>query len=437
MFVRAIASALLALASIVALPATAQTAPEASEPLKARLAELPAIVAGTGDYDGYFNAAFRTQVPKAQWDQLIGTMVASVGPVTKVESFKALSPYAAEFTLGFRDGTAGGRIAVDPADPHQVVGLLFTGVSGRETSLDQVLGTLKTLPGASGFAIARLGNGAPQPIAGFNAERPFAIGSAFKLVILAELVRATNAGERKWTDLVTLDGSYQLPGGAYYTSPVGTQVTLRELAAKMISVSDNSATDILIHTLGRDRIEAMLPVVGVTDPSGMRPFITTLEMFKLKGIRHGELGRRWLASNEAGRRAMLPALDAEPILAIDPGLFRDGKPVMLDIEWYASPSDMVRIMDWLRRNTESGAGAEARTIMAINPGIAPTAAGKYRYVGYKGGSEPGVIEMTLLLQARDGTWYVLTGSWNNPAAAVNDVQFAGLISKAAELSAPQ
>ena len=436
--------AALALTSIATMPAAAQVAPApsaaaegpvASEPLKARLAELAGVVAGTGDFEAFFAPAFRAQVSKAKWTELTGSMTSSAGPVTKLESVKPLSPWAAEFTIGFRDGVVSGKMAVDPAEPHQVVGILFTGLSGRETSLDDVLGKFRTLPGVSGFAIARLGDGAPDPIAGYNAERPFAIGSAFKLVILAELVRATNAGERKWTDEVTL-GGYQIPGGAYFLSAPGTEVTLRELAAKMISVSDNSATDILIHTLGREKIEAMLPVVGIANPGGMRPFITTLEMFKLKGIRRGEPGRQWLAADEAPRRAMLPALDAEPIHAIDQGLFTDGKPVMIDIEWYASPADMVRVMDWLRRNTESGAGAEARAIMAINPGIPPSAATKYAYVGYKGGSEPGVIEMTLLLKGKDGNWYVVAGSWNNPAAAVNDVQFAGLIGKAAELSAP-
>lgn len=431
-----IAALTLSLSGAPAIAQTAPAAPVASEALKARIAELPGIVAGTGDYDAYFAPAFRAQVPKAKFAELTASMIASGGPVARIESVTPISPTAAEFTLGFRDGVASGRITIDPADPHQVTGILFTGMAGREASLDEVLGRLKALPGVSGFAIARLSFGPPEPIAGYNAERPFAIGSAFKLVILAELVRATNAGERHWTDTVTLDGSFQIPGGAYFLSPVGTKVTLRELAIRMISVSDNSATDILIHTLGRERIEAMLPVVGVANPGGMRPFLTTLEMFKLKGIRRGEPGRQWLATGEAGRRAMLPALDAEPILAIDQGLFQDGKPVMIDIEWYATPADMVRIMDWLRRNTESVTGLQARTILSLNPGLPAPVAARWRYAGFKGGSEPGVVSGTYLLQAKDGGWYVVSASWNDPAAAVDTGRFLGLVGKAVEFSAP-
>ncbi|MCW3848710.1 class A beta-lactamase-related serine hydrolase [Sphingomonas sp. LB-2] len=431
--------AALTLAVLAPLPAPAQVAPAApvaSEQLKARIAELPGIVAGTGDFEGFFAPGFRAQVTKAQLAELTRSMIQSAGPVTRIESITPFSPWAAEFTLGFQNGRVTGKIAIDSNAPHQVIGLLFTGLSGPEKSLDEVLGVLRGLHGVTGYAIARLGEGAPQPMLGANAERPFAIGSAFKLIVLAELVRSIEAGERRWTDEVVLDGKLQIPGGAYIMSPAGTRVTLRELAAKMISVSDNSATDILIHTLGRERIEAMLPVVGVANPGGMRPLLTTLEMFKLKGIDRGEPGRQWLATAEAGRRAMLPALDAEPILAIDQSLFADGKPVMIGIEWYASPADMVRIMDWLRRHTESGPGAEARAILAINPGVPPAAAGKWRYVGFKGGSEPGVVSGTYLLQAMNGDWYVLSASWNDPDAAVDTGRFIGLLGSAVGFSAP-
>jgi hypothetical protein len=267
-----------------------------------------------------------------------------------------------------------------------------------------------------------------------NPDQPFAIGSAFKLVILAELVRATNAGERHWDDKVTLDGK-ELPGGTYTAMPAGTQVSLRDLAAKMISISDNSATDILLHTLGRARVEAMLPVVGVANPAALRPFMSTLDMFKLKGI--DGMSARWLAADEAGRRAMLEGpLAAAPALTVKPGLFQEGHPILIDkIEWFETPADLVRVMDWLRRNTE--ANPDARAILSINPGPATSSKANWQWIGYKGGSEPGVLNMTLLLQGKDGSWFVITGSWNDTQALVSDVRFAGLIGRAAELAVPK
>lgn len=430
--------AALALTPAMPPPAAAQqapAAPQASEPLKARIAELPAILQGKGNFEGFASPAFRAQVPREKFEQITQQLASAYGPVTGIERVTPLSPWAAEVQVAFRDAVGSIRIGVDEAPPNYVSTLLITGFTTSEATLDAVLDTLRALPGRTGFAYARLGEGKPQLLKAANADQPFAIGSAFKLVILAELVRATNAGERHWTDTVTLDGKTELPGGTYTMSPAGTQVSLRDLAAKMISISDNSATDILLRTLGRARVEAMLPVVGIANPAALRPFMGTLDMFKLKGI--NGLSAQWLALDEAGRRAMIEGpLANEPALAIRQDLFRDGKPILIDrIEWFETPADLVRVMDWLRRNTAAGPGAEARAILSINPGIARPAAARWAYVGYKGGSEPGVMNMTLLLQAKDQAWYVITGSWNDTQAAVNEVRFAGLMSKAAELAA--
>src|SRR3546814_14418233 len=88
-------------------------------------------------------------------------------------------------------------------------------------------------------------------------------------------------------------------------------------------------------------------------------------------------------------------------------------------------------MDWLRRHTETGPAAEARRILGLNPGIPADAASHWAYVGYKGGSEPGVLAMTLLLHAKSGGWSALSGPWNNPAAAPPEARLPRLMSPAA------
>ncbi|MDF0752776.1 class A beta-lactamase-related serine hydrolase, partial [Marinobacter sp. 71-i] len=132
----------------------------------------------------------------------------------------------------------------------------------------------------------------------------------------------------------------------------GTQVTLRELATQMISISDNSATDILLHTLGRAKVEAMMPVLGIADPARNRPFLGTLDVFRLKGV--AGLGDRYLALDEAGRRKLLEGEVAGiPPILIDATSFTRKIPNRIDtLEWFGSPNDLVRVMDWLRRNTE-------------------------------------------------------------------------------------
>jgi hypothetical protein len=435
-----ILAALMALAApgVLAAQQRPQAVPVRTDPaLGQRGAELIPLLNGAGDVAALFSPAFLAQIPEAQIRAISIQLRDAMGKAVSVERIDAVQPNAARIRITYERGTVSMNLAIEPAAPHRIIGLLITGTTATESTLDAVVAALKAEPGLTGFTLARLDGAPPTASLSLNADRPAAIGSAFKLAILAELIRATNHGERHWDDTVTRDGS-PLPGGFYMQKPAGAQVTLREVTEKMISVSDNSATDILLALVGRARVEAMLPVIGWHDAALNRPMLSTLDMFKLKGLQGGALGRRWVTLDEPGKRALLAGdITPAPLAAIDPMLFRDGKPRMLDIEWYASPADLVRTMDWIRRNTEQGPGAEARRILAINPGVGPETASAWSYVGYKGGSEPGVISMTLLLQARSGAWYALSGSWNNSAAVIDEGRFIALMSRAVELAAPR
>ena len=436
-------------ALLAAAAAPAQQVPPAPVPqavtgapspaLAARAAELLPILNGGGTPAQTFAPAFLAAVPEAQVRALSAQLTGSLGNAVSVASVvPAGAAGQAIVTVRYDHGTVRFGLAVAPTPPAQVVGLRILGVlpdGAAETTMPAVLAAFRALPGQVSVALADLGTGAPQLVQGIAPDRPLALGSAFKLVILAELVRAVEAGQRRWDDVVTLDGT-ERPAGGFNQKPKGTQVTIRELARQMISVSDNSATDILLDKLGRERVEAMQATIGIADPARNRPFLSTMEAFKLKGVGGGALGTRYLAATPAGRRALLAGEVARtPGSAIGP-LFADGKPVRIgELEWFASPADLARIMDWLRRHTESGPAAEARTILSINAGVGPDVAGRFAYVGYKGGSEPGVLNLTLLLRTKAGQWRVLTAGWNDPAAPVDEGRFVALVRRAAELAA--
>jgi len=50
-----------------------------------------------------------------------------------------------------------------------------------------------------------------------------------------------------------------LPSGELQTKPDGTQISVQDVATKMISISDNTAADMLISLVGRPAVEAALP----------------------------------------------------------------------------------------------------------------------------------------------------------------------------------
>ena len=198
----------------------------------------------------------------------------------------------------------------------------------------------------------------------------------------------------------------------------------------------------MIRVLGREKIEAMQAKVGIRAPAANVPFLTTMELFKLKGVAQGAgqdaLGRRYLALDTKARRKLLAGEVATTPGSAVGALFADGKPVLIDkLEWFASPADLARTMGWLDAHRATVGGKEAMRILAINPGIAPTLAKQFAYVGYKGGSEPGVISMTVLVRDKADVGQdkarVVSASWNNPAAPVDELSFVALVSRAVEL----
>lgn len=316
-------------------------------------------------------------------------------------------------------GTAGGPAAAEPGRVAEPAPRPEPAPAGLPALFGEIVG----LPGEVSLIAARLEPDGLHHFLTQKAERPLAIGSAFKLFVLAELVRQVKAGERRWSDVVPL-GPPSLPSGLLQDWPRRSPITLHSLAALMISRSDNTATDTLLALLGRDRVEALLPALGMTAPERNRPFLSTREAVLLK-FGDPALLAAWTAADEAGRRALLPRLAQIEPSSLDPA--RIGvRPTAIDrVEWFASPADLARTLDWLRRSGDP----TALELLAINPGLGPDLAKSFAYFGFKGGSEPGVLSMSFLLESRSGRRMAVSAIWNNQAAALDEARFAALMAR--------
>lgn len=415
------------LLAIAATPAVAQQAPApaqviaVSPELKTRIDALPAIINGTGDFEAYFAPAFKAQVPKTQFDQLGQQLKTQFGAAVKVEKVIATSAHAATVELGFEKGVGSVNIVIDPAPPHRVTGLLITRVEPRDDTIAKIEAEIRALPGTAAFGVYALGDGV-TPVNEMAGTQRLPIGSAFKLWVLAEAARQVNTGTRKWSEVVTL-GSSSMPSGITQRWPAGAPVTLHTLATLMISISDNTATDTLLTALGRDKVDAVVAETGVADPAATLPLLTTMELFQLKAPANADLAAKWKAAGPDARRNLL-ADDRARLAAtkIDPGMF-GGKPLAPDIEWFASPRDEASVLNWLRTK----GGETALAILAVNPGT-PSGA-LFDYVGFKGGSETGVIFTSWLVKTKKGNWYAITGGWTRTDAAVDERGFANLMNR--------
>ena len=423
--VRRLFLTLLALAGL----ASAATAQPASPELSRRGEQVIGLLRGGGNPAEMFTAEFLAQVPEAQVRGVSQQLAAQYGAVQRLARIEAQSATMGVLHIDFERALLRLNIVLEPRPPHRISGLQVTGADLRGDSLEAVMNELRALPGQTSVAVARLGEGVPQRLASLEPDRPLAIGSAFKLFILAELSRQVQAGQLRWSDVVTLDRR-SLPSGTLQTWPQGSPVTLHTLAALMISVSDNTATDMLLHVAGRENVERMMSTLGVESAARNRPFLSTLELSAIKTASPSAVAA-WRAADEARRRRLLESdyrsLDAG---RIDVARFT-GAPLHIDsVEWFASASDLVRTMDWLRLYGDD----TARAILAINPGAGPAVRGDLAYLGYKGGSEPGVLNLTWLARNRAGVWHVVTGSWNDPAAALEESRFIGLMARALQLA---
>jgi len=100
----------------------------------------------------------------------------------------------------------------------------------------------------------------------FNADETFPTASTIKIAILAELFRQAQLGKLNLNDPYVLQ-SKDLVGGSGISSaltPGTTKLTLRDVATLMISVSDNSMTNVIIDRIGMDNVNALLDSLGLS-----------------------------------------------------------------------------------------------------------------------------------------------------------------------------
>jgi hypothetical protein len=270
--------------------------------------------------------------------------------------------------------------------------LWFGAPSFDNDKIEKIKQELNALQGVISICIRKDG----RETYSMKKQLPLAIGSTFKLYILEALVQKINDGELKWMDTVVLDNIHKsLPSGILQKWPANQTVTLNTLANLMISVSDNTAADILIDKIGRDYIEKLVP-------STMIPFYKTKEMFALKLVMDSDYVKWFINAGIEIKRRELAKMDTMDISKVN--VYNFISPRYLEIEWYTTTEDLCKTIELLK-------GTPA---LSINTGLVDKK--DWYYVAFKGGSEPGVLNYTYLLQKKD------TSPIYSLSATINDVQ---------------
>ena len=372
----------------------------------------------------HFDAAFLAQVSPAALNQGLqgatdvklvsievnepGTLVAIVstgGPVPRIQVALAVD------SRGLISGLRLGPATPPPSPP--------TTWAGVDAAFRSVAPEVRLL-------VANVTSGSCQPVHGIAPATAAPLGSAFKLYVLDALGNAIESGKASWDQSLTITAQLKsLPSGELQTEPDGTRISVRETAAKMISISDNTAANMLINLVGRPAVEAALTTTGMADPARDRPFLNTRELFILKLDQWPTLAGHYAAANEAGRRALLATtIDRAPLPAVSAAETWTTPRDINSLEWFASADDICRAYISLAALDRRPGLSPIGDVLSLNDGGLQLDRARWKTIWFKGGSEPGVLTLTYLATTQTGQSYVVAALAENPSAPIDEAKAA-------------
>jgi len=342
----------------------------------------------------WFADSFLNQIPVPP-EQIIQDIQGQLG------AFQQAQREGDRYRLQFERGSLQASIALNAQG--QIVGLLFQNLQANGVGLEEAIAQLQTFPGVTNLLVVETSTSTPTELAALNADQPLAVGSSFKLSVLVALRQEIEAGRLDWGDVVALESEDRsLPSGILQTWFDGALLTVQSLATLMISQSDNTATDRLMRLVGREAIAALSP--------RNQPFLTTRELFVLKAPQNAALLQRYREGTEDQRRQVLDEVAQTPLPAVSD--FGE-QPTALDVEWFFTPQELCELMGEV----------SDLPLMQVNPGGGLVNPDDWAQVAFKGGSEPGVLNLTTALTSTEGKHYCVSATWNNPDAVLDETRF--------------
>tara|TARA_R110000868_G_scaffold16687_13_gene74230 strand:- start:667 stop:1908 length:1242 start_codon:yes stop_codon:yes gene_type:complete len=231
-----------------------------------------------------------------------------------------------------------------------------------------------------------------------NSTKRTALGSIFKLFVLDALLEKIQKKKAHWGDNLSISRfNKSLPSGTMQNEEEGKSFELREYAKKMIAISDNTATDHLIDFVGKPRIEKRIKYRGLSNTFGWsRPFLTTMELFKIRATFSPVDYKNYAGTTRTNRMLMLqklPRSDDKKFLE-DINSWQQPRGIF-DAEWFSTPQEICLLLQKLDKEVDP----ELNEILGSN--VPFVEKDKYIKSFYKGGSEPGLVQMAYLLKSKD------------------------------------
>ncbi len=398
-----------------------------------------------------FSPAFLSEIPAEQIVGFIPQIFAVSPPPYTVDNIDITEDgQAADAILV---GTDNGRLSVQmfaaAEPPHLIEGVGVAPAAAEQVGPITIASIDERLVGLaprSAVSVYDVTSGECTAIHEVRADTPIVLGSIFKLWVLEALAHEVAEGRAAWDEtMVVTDELRSSPDGEIYELETGAEVTLQRLGEAMISISDNTATDMLMSRVGRQAVEDAMARSGVANPEANIPMMSTGNLFALKFFPDAPNADDYRALDEAGKRALLEELDSKVLPSAMPDveledfgdlLNADGVPIDQprdhDVEWFATAADICRTYVHLGELAETAGLEPVAEILEINPGV-DFDQDRWPTIRYKGGSEPGVIATAWWFEGPDGDRYVVAGGVSNPDDVVNQIDAIDAVASAIEL----
>ncbi|MGW3348089.1 serine hydrolase [Nonomuraea rubra] len=410
----AAAAAAIAMTACVSGPVPAL----ATEAAVSAAPEVPATPAGR-QLGWLLDAATRAPIPESEVTQhFTADFLKSVPPAQINQTLAGLKGMKLERVLSSRNaslvaqaavGAESFNVSISVDAAGLIARLLFSAPDPRTwAEVDTRLRQLSPRPAFLAAELTADGTCRPAHAVAAGERRP--LGSMIKLYVLGAVAERVRSGALRWdTELTITPELKSMPSGQLQDRPDGSKVTVLEAARLMISISDNTATDLLIHKVGRKAVERTMRAWGVRDERNV-PLMTTRDLFVLKGAGYPRHAKRYLSLNDARQRAYLEKVVAKvPLSEIQAW----PRPRELDtLEWFASPNELCRAYAGLVKLGDRRVG-EVLSINDAGIGLDPA---QWPTRWYKGGSEPGLSAVSFLARTARGKAYFVTTTASDPGA---------------------
>ncbi|MBX3376364.1 MAG: hypothetical protein KF678_05110 [Phycisphaeraceae bacterium] len=304
--------------------------------------------------------------------------------------------------------------------------------------IDQRLSELG--PGTS-LAASEVGDDGPRPVHVFRADAPRAIGGLSSLYIAGAITELVKAGSLRWDEALPIDDQLKsLMGGRMQLEPEETEFPLVQYMTLLLGGGgwngwgDTTAFDHLFARAGRNTIHAYLERFNSV-PERNRPFLASMEYFRIKLGHDRSLPARYAAADEQGRASLLqleglvdrslPSLSAAANWRLPFEVERIG--------YFATADDVSRMLaDLLATSQQPGMSPLARALR-MTDALDDVGSGRWTSAGIKAGSEPGILSMAWVLERHDGRVFTLVLLANDPSRPLRHTELTEVAAAAVRL----